>query len=245
MATHSSVLAWRILWTEKLGRLQSMGSQRVGHHWRDLAAAAAGHHHGGRDRVEGKVIKIGTFVEVSGWDVWCFTFLYGGSDGKASAYNAGDLGLIPGSERSPGEGNGNPLQYSCLENPMDRGAWWATVHGVAKSQTRLSNFTFSFQNHQKLRQKWSKCQWVISTVKGSEWASLMTYDSSWGVLGGERKSRVWKWQRRARRTSSSFKPRVRAVGGNTAPTLLQAVTSGESLLRARKWKDCSEKRLGT
>ena len=47
----------------------------------------------------------------------------GGSDGKASVYNAGDLGLIPGSERSPGEGNGNPLQYYCLENPMDRGAW--------------------------------------------------------------------------------------------------------------------------
>ena len=49
--------------------------------------------------------------------------------------NAGDEGLIPGSERSPGGGNGNPLQYSCLENPMDRGAWWATVHGVAKSRT--------------------------------------------------------------------------------------------------------------
>ena len=48
-----------------------------------------------------------------------------------------DLGLIPGSGRLPGEGNGNPLQYSCLENPVDRGAWWATVHGVAKSQTRL------------------------------------------------------------------------------------------------------------
>ena len=47
----------------------------------------------------------------------------GGSDGQASVYNAGDLGLIPGSGRSPGEGNGNPLQYSCLENPMDRGAW--------------------------------------------------------------------------------------------------------------------------
>ena len=59
----------------------------------------------------------------------------GGSDSKASAYNAGDPGSIPGSGRSPGEGNGNPLQYSCLENPMDREAWWATVHGVAKTQT--------------------------------------------------------------------------------------------------------------
>ena len=53
-------------------------------------------------------------------------------DGK-SAYNVGDPGSIPGSGRSPGEGNGNPLQYSCLENPMDGGAWWATVHGVPES----------------------------------------------------------------------------------------------------------------
>ena len=52
--------------------------------------------------------------------------------GKESAYNTGDLGSIPGSGRSPGEGNGNLLQYSCLGNPMDREAWWATVHGVAK-----------------------------------------------------------------------------------------------------------------
>ena len=63
----------------------------------------------------------------------------GGSDGKESAHNAGDLGSISGSGRSPGEGNGNPLQYSCLENPMDRGAWRATVHEVAKSRTRLSD----------------------------------------------------------------------------------------------------------
>ena len=63
---------------------------------------------------------------------------------KASVCNAGDPGLIPGLGRSPGEGNGNPLQHSCLENPMDRGAWCATVHGVAKSRTRLSNFTFTF-----------------------------------------------------------------------------------------------------
>ena len=59
----------------------------------------------------------------------------GGSNGKESACSEGDLGLIPGSGSSPGEGNGNPLHYSCLENSMDRGAWWATVHGVAKSQT--------------------------------------------------------------------------------------------------------------
>ena len=58
-----------------------------------------------------------------------------GSDGKASAYKAGDPGSIPGSGRSSGEGNGNPLQYSCLENPMDRGDWWAIVPGVTESDT--------------------------------------------------------------------------------------------------------------
>ena len=63
----------------------------------------------------------------------------GSSDGKESACNVGDSGLIPGWGRSPGGGNGNPLQYSCLENPIDRGAWWATVHEVAKSQTRLGH----------------------------------------------------------------------------------------------------------
>ena len=72
----------------------------------------------------------------------------GGSEVKVSASNAGDLGSIPGSGISPGEGNGNPLQYSCLENPMDGGAWWATVHGVAKSRTRLSNFTSLFTSWQ-------------------------------------------------------------------------------------------------
>ena len=62
-----------------------------------------------------------------------------GSGSKECACNAGDLSLIPGSGRSPGEGNGNPLQYSCLENSMDRGAWQATALGVAKCQTRLSD----------------------------------------------------------------------------------------------------------
>ena len=61
----------------------------------------------------------------------------GGLDSKESACNVGDLGSIPGLGRSPGEGNGNPLQYSCQENPMDRGTWWAAVDGVAQSRTRL------------------------------------------------------------------------------------------------------------
>ena len=68
-----------------------------------------------------------------------------GSEVKASACNAGGLGLIPGSGRPLGEGNGNPLQYSYLENPMDGGAWWATVHRVAKSRTWLSDFTFTLR----------------------------------------------------------------------------------------------------
>ena len=67
----------------------------------------------------------------------------GDSDGKESAYSVGDPSLIPGSGRSSGEGNGNPFQYSCLENPMDGGAWWATVHEIAKSWTWLSDFTSS------------------------------------------------------------------------------------------------------
>ena len=69
----------------------------------------------------------------------------GGSDSKESAFNTVEPGLISGSGRSPGEGNGNSLQYSCLENSIGRGVWWATVHGVAKSWTRLSNQTFTFR----------------------------------------------------------------------------------------------------
>ena len=62
-----------------------------------------------------------------------------GSDGKESACNAGDSGLILGSGRSPGEGNGSPLQYSCPENSIDRGAWWAIVHGITKSRIQLND----------------------------------------------------------------------------------------------------------
>ena len=72
--------------------------------------------------------------------------LAGDSEVKAPASNAGDPGPIPGLGRSPGEGNGNPLQYSCLEDSIDRGPWWATVHGVTKSRTQLSNqllYTYS------------------------------------------------------------------------------------------------------
>ena len=65
----------------------------------------------------------------------------------ANARDVSDTGSIPGSGRSPGGGHGNPLQYSCLENPMDRGAWRATVHGVAKSQTRLKQLRMHSEKH--------------------------------------------------------------------------------------------------
>ena len=65
--------------------------------------------------------------------------------------NAGDVGLIPGSERSPGEGHGNPLQYSCLENPMDRGAWWATVPGIAELDTCMYRHTHTHTHTRTLK----------------------------------------------------------------------------------------------
>ena len=74
----------------------------------------------------------------------------GGSDGKESAYNAGDLGSIPGSRRSRGVGNGYPHQYSCLGNPVDRRAHQATVHGIAKNWTLLSNEHFHFTSRLEL-----------------------------------------------------------------------------------------------
>ena len=69
----------------------------------------------------------------------------GGSAVKESTCNAGDPHFIPESGRSPGGGHGNPLQYSCLENPIDRGAWWATVHKVTKSQTQLKRLSMQTQ----------------------------------------------------------------------------------------------------
>ena len=101
-------------------------------------------------RCEGK-----SSVSCCPWDLRCpiekklhFHKRYGfpgGSEVKASACNVGDLGSIPGLGRSPGEGNGNPLQYPCLENLMDRGAWWAAVYGVIESRARLSNYHFLTQ----------------------------------------------------------------------------------------------------
>ena len=150
MATHSSILAWKIPWMEERGRLQSVGSQRVGHDWAisppppplwaiKTQFILKGIVHLWFQQNHRYVDLKSHFLGLNFWSVsnWGFP---GGSEVKASARNAGDLGSIPGSGRSPGEGNGNPLQYSCLENPMDGGASWAAAHGVAKSPTRLSNF---------------------------------------------------------------------------------------------------------
>ena len=109
-------------WTGRSGMLQFMGLKIVGHNWA---------------------------TELN-WTVVIWNFL-GDSDSKDSVCNWEDLGLIPGLGRSPGEGNGYPIQYSCLENPMDKGAWWATIHGVTKSQTRLSDFHFHFSKCIKIR----------------------------------------------------------------------------------------------
>ena len=80
----------------------------------------------------------------------------GDSDGKESSCNSGDLGLIPGLERSPGEGNGYSLRYSYLENPMDRGGWWATIHGVSKSWMQLSTHKHLFSQVDLFRSTISK-----------------------------------------------------------------------------------------
>ena len=95
---------------------------------------------------EEKLEEFGSKVQISFKKKKILLLFYG----KESAFNAGVLGLIPGSGRSPGEGNGNPLQYSCLENSMDRGAWWAPVHGVSKSWTRLSDLTLSLSTLKSL-----------------------------------------------------------------------------------------------
>ena len=130
MATHSSILAWKIPWMGEPDGLQSVGSQRVRQDWSILLIDTLQKGSIGCTSVlvwnEHRLSLLLTHCDFS--DI---------SDGKESACNAGDPGSVPGWRRSPGERNGNPLQYSCLRNPKDRGAWWATAHGVAESQTWL------------------------------------------------------------------------------------------------------------
>ena len=102
-----------------------------------------------------------------GWSKFLVCFpereLSGGSDGKESALNAGGLGSIPELGRSPREENGNPLQYSCLEHPMGRGAWRATIHGVTGSQTRLE------EQHARMHR--------VLSIRGSKVASFLSVTS--------------------------------------------------------------------
>ena len=110
------------------------------------------------------------------WGVPC------GSAGKESACNVGVLGSISGVGRSPGEGNGNPLQYSCLGNPMDGGAWWAAVHGVARSRTRLSSFTFTFHFHALEKATAPTPVLPPGQSQGAWWAAVHGVTKSWTRL---------------------------------------------------------------
>ena len=108
IAAHSSILAWRIPGTWEPGGLPSVGSHRVRHDWSDTAAAAA------------------TYLE------WASQVALVVKNPQATARNIRDAGSIPGSGRSPGWGKGNQLQCCCLENPIDRGSWWAAIHRVTE-----------------------------------------------------------------------------------------------------------------
>ena len=117
-------------WTGKPGALQSMGSHWVRHNC--------------ATDLNWLIAYFNTYINNN--YILLFWRFPGGSDGREYTWNVGDPGSIPGSGISPGEGNGNPLQYSCLENSMDRGAWWAIVYRITKSQTRLSNYHFHFHS---------------------------------------------------------------------------------------------------
>jgi len=182
MATHSSVLAWRIPGVGEPGGLPSMGSHRVGHDWSVLAAAAAAE--AGKPQHDflcgfsllpdtylclstvgsystfnqitplSPELKVNLSLELMSLGIihhfcgnnFCI-WLPSGSDSKESAFNSGDPGLIPGSRKSSAERNDNTLQYTCLENPMDRGAWWATVHKVIRIGHNWATNTFTFMEN--------------------------------------------------------------------------------------------------
>ena len=141
MAAHSSILAWRIPWTEEPGGLQSTELQSQTR-LRQLST------HAHTDPKYREIIAHRKyFLKVPPSPKLSIPpDLPGDTVIKSLPANAGDVGWIPGLGRYPGEGNGNSLQYSCLGNPTDRGAWWAAVHGVSKSRTRLSDFTFTFHS---------------------------------------------------------------------------------------------------
>jgi len=131
MATHSSVLAWRIPGTGEPGGLPSMGSHGVGHDGSNLAAVVAAKLC--ETKVNLKTSQSSTFGPYHHCRASQVALVV-----KNLPANSGDAGSIPDSGRFPGGGNDNPLQYSCLKNPMDRGAWWATVHVVAESDMTVA-----------------------------------------------------------------------------------------------------------
>ena len=147
MAPHSSTLAWKIPWTEEAGRLQSMGSLKVGHDWATLLSfftSCIGEGNGNPLQcscLENPRDKGAWWAAVYGvtqsW-TWLKRLSKTAQQVKNQETQETQFQSLV-QEDSPGGGNGNPLQYSCLENSMDREASRATVHGVTKSQTRLSN----------------------------------------------------------------------------------------------------------
>ena len=128
MATHFSVLAWKIPWTEEPGGLQSIGLQRV----EGVPGSSTGKESACNEEILVSFLGQEGLLE-NGVLTLVFLGFPGGSAGKESACDVGDLGSITGLERSTEGGNGNPFQYFCLQNPMDRGAWRGMVHQVAKS----------------------------------------------------------------------------------------------------------------
>ena len=177
MATHSSVLAWRIPGTGEPGGLSSMGSHRVGHNWSDLAAAAAAvyiYHCYSLNSSHPLLAPICPQKLIFTTILFGAVGFPGGSMVKNPSANAGNVGLIPGLGRSPGEGNGNPLQYSCWGNLMDRGAWQAAVHGVTEELD-----TTQWLNNNNLEQQSEHCaKWKRSlNLKTCESRSL------WCILG--------------------------------------------------------------
>ena len=157
-------------WTGRPGVQQSMGSQRAGHNW-----------------VTGLNWIERTSCEMPGWmkhklgsrllggiSITSDKGFPSGAEVKASACNVGDLGSIPGSGRSPGEGNGNPLQYSCLKNPVDRGAWWATVHGSQRvGHDWATSLHFHYADDTMLKaESWEDLSLLMKVKEENEKAGL-------------------------------------------------------------------------
>ena len=142
----------------------------------------------------------------------------GGSVGKNPPANAGDSGSIPEWGRSPGEGNSNPLQDSCLENPMDGGAWWATVHGIAKSRTQLSDFTFTFKSNGTSS---NRLPWWLSGKESIRQAGNTGSIPGLGRFPGGRYGNPFQYSclenSTERRSLAGYSPRGRRVGHNLKP----------------------------